>query len=40
MTVVELVTLGVLAGGLGAMLGIGGGVVLVPALVLLFKVPL
>ena len=31
---------GVLAGGMGALLGIGGGVVLVPALVLGFGIPL
>jgi uncharacterized membrane protein YfcA len=31
----QLVGIGVLAGGLGALLGVGGGVVLVPALILL-----
>lgn len=40
MTVLLLMAVGVLAGGLGALLGIGGGVVLVPALVLGFDVPL
>jgi uncharacterized membrane protein YfcA len=40
MTVFLLMAVGALAGGLGAMLGIGGGVVLVPALVLGFGVPL
>ena len=33
--VVQLVGIGLLAGGLGALLGVGGGLVLVPALILL-----
>ncbi|GMU00123.1 sulfite exporter TauE/SafE family protein [Corallococcus caeni] len=40
MTVFLLMAAGVLAGGLGALLGIGGGIVLVPALVLGFGIPL
>lgn len=40
MTVLLLMAVGGLAGGLGSMLGIGGGVVLVPALVLGFGIPL
>ena len=39
MTVLLLMVAGGLAGSLGAMLGIGGGIVLVPALVLLFGIP-
>ncbi|XXF80396.1 sulfite exporter TauE/SafE family protein [Myxococcaceae bacterium GXIMD 01537] len=39
MTLLLLMTVGVLAGGMGALLGIGGGVVLVPALVLGFGIP-
>ena len=37
-TLIELVALGLFAGWLGAMVGIGGGVIVVPALVLLFGV--
>ncbi|NVJ05793.1 sulfite exporter TauE/SafE family protein [Myxococcus sp. AM001] len=40
MTVLLLIAVGALAGTLGAMLGIGGGIVLVPALVLGFDIPL
>ncbi|HSP77717.1 MAG TPA: sulfite exporter TauE/SafE family protein [Myxococcaceae bacterium] len=40
MTVLLLIASGVLAGAMGALLGIGGGVILVPALVLGFHVPL
>jgi uncharacterized protein len=40
MTVLFLITAGWLAGATGALLGIGGGVVLVPTLVLGFDVPL
>jgi uncharacterized protein len=40
MTVFLLMAAGVLAGGLGALLGIGGGIVLVPVLVLGFGIPL
>ncbi|MCP3104423.1 sulfite exporter TauE/SafE family protein [Myxococcus sp. K15C18031901] len=40
MTVLLLIGVGGLAGTLGAMLGIGGGIVLVPALVLGFGLPL
>ncbi|RKG86028.1 sulfite exporter TauE/SafE family protein [Corallococcus terminator] len=40
MTVFLLMASGVLAGGLGALLGIGGGIVLVPVLVLGFGIPL
>ncbi|MBZ4333215.1 sulfite exporter TauE/SafE family protein [Corallococcus interemptor] len=40
MTVLLLMAAGVLAGGLGALLGIGGGIVLVPVLVLGFGIPL
>lgn len=39
MTAVWLMVAGAGAGTLGAMLGIGGGVLLVPVLVLLFKIP-
>lgn len=40
MTVLLLMVAGGLAGGLGALLGIGGGIVLVPVLVLGFGIPL
>ncbi|RYZ36896.1 MAG: sulfite exporter TauE/SafE family protein [Myxococcaceae bacterium] len=40
MTVFLLMASGVLVGGLGALLGIGGGIVLVPVLVLGFGIPL
>jgi uncharacterized membrane protein YfcA len=40
MTVLLLMAAGGLAGGLGALLGIGGGIVLVPVLVLGFGIPL
>lgn len=40
MTVLLLMVAGGLAGSLGAMLGIGGGIVLVPAMVLFFGIPL
>lgn len=40
MTVFLLMAAGVMAGGLGALLGIGGGIVLVPLLVLGFGIPL
>lgn len=37
MTVVALIAVGLVAGTLGAMLGVGGGIVYVPALVALFS---
>jgi len=37
MTVVALIAVGLVAGTLGAMLGVGGGIVYVPALVTLFS---
>ncbi len=37
MTVVALIAVGLIAGTLGAMLGVGGGIVYVPALVALFS---
>lgn len=37
MTVVALIVIGLIAGTLGAMLGVGGGIVYVPALVALFS---
>ncbi|MBJ6762052.1 sulfite exporter TauE/SafE family protein [Corallococcus sp. H22C18031201] len=40
MTVLLLMAAGGLAGGLGALLGIGGGIVLVPVLVLGFGIPM
>ncbi|RKH13939.1 sulfite exporter TauE/SafE family protein [Corallococcus praedator] len=40
MTVLLLMASGLLAGGLGSLLGIGGGIVLVPVLVLGFGIPL
>ncbi len=40
MTAFLLIATGVLAGALGALLGVGGGIVLVPVLVLGFHVPL
>lgn len=39
MTILTLVTIGVFAGILGAALGVGGGIVIVPALVVLLAVP-
>jgi uncharacterized protein len=39
-TVLLLIAAGLIAGGIGSMLGIGGGVLLVPVLVLGFKVPM
>ncbi|WP_187345153.1 sulfite exporter TauE/SafE family protein [Cystobacter ferrugineus] len=40
MTLLLLIAAGVFAGTMGSLLGVGGGVILVPALVLGFKVPL
>ena len=37
MTVVALILVGLVAGAMGAMLGVGGGIVYVPALVALFS---
>lgn len=37
MTVVALIVVGLAAGALGAMLGVGGGIIYVPALVALFS---
>lgn len=39
MTILTLVTIGLLAGIIGAALGVGGGIVIVPALVVLVAVP-
>ena len=38
--VAGLVVLGMLAGGVGALTGIGGGIIITPALTLLYNVPI
>jgi uncharacterized membrane protein YfcA len=40
MLIVELLGLGAVAGGLGALLGVGGGIILVPALVFIAGLPI
>ncbi len=39
-SILELISLGICAGCLGALVGLGGGVIIVPVLTLLFKLPI
>lgn len=36
-TILLLIVIGLIAGGLGGMIGLGGGIILIPALILIMK---